>query len=230
MTYPLRVFVVLTEVSADEHLPLFPALSALSGVSPLTRVYRAARDLYGSSVTVLAPAQTRPELAAHLPADALVHTWQQKDRGELRLNAVREAARLSGKDEAVLLVDAERALCDSAALRSVSELAPHLGRCAAIAPTVDVTDSVKEVTATGLRNVDRSRLGVVQGPRLFAPGVLQDLVRDARGEGWDEIHALASAGAEIATLPGAFAYFPVLDRLSLWQAEISLGHTAHAAR
>ncbi|MGQ4518717.1 2-C-methyl-D-erythritol 4-phosphate cytidylyltransferase [Dermabacteraceae bacterium P13077] len=230
MTSPLRVFVVLTRVSADEHLPLFPALSTLADASPLTRVYRAARNLYGPSVTVLAPAQARPELAAHLPADALIHTWQPKDREDLRLTAVREAARLSGKDEAVLLVDAERALCDAAALRSVSELAPTLDGCSAIAPTVDVTDSVKEVAATGLRNVDRSRLGVVQGPRLFAPGVLQNLVRDAHGESWDEIHALASSGAEIATLPGAFAYFPVLDRLSLWQAEISLGHTVHAAR
>lgn len=41
--------------------------------------------------------------------------------------------------------------------------------------------------------------------------------------GFDEIRAALEHGARVRTVHGSHAGFAVLDRLSLWQAQISLG-------
>ena len=45
----------------------------------------------------------------------------------------------------------------------------------------------------------------------------------APGGRFDEIHAALAAGARVGTVQGSHSGFAVLDRLTLWQAQISLG-------
>src|SRR5699024_4130207 len=97
----------------------------------------------------------------------------------------------------------------------------------AVVPVVAMTDSVKEVRAEGLRNIDRASLAGLQSPRLMRRGVLESALDDdgrpADAGGFDEIRAALDRGARVRTVHGSHSGFAVLDRLSLWQAQISLG-------
>ena len=133
-------------------------------------------------------------------------------------------------DDPLLLVhDAERALTPQTVIAEV--LASLHGGLDAVVPVVAMTDSVKEVLPGGLRNVDRSTLAGLQSPRLLRREVLEAALDPAQtpaeqappGGRFDEIHAALAAGARVGTVQGSHSGFAVLDRLTLWQAQISLG-------
>ncbi|ATG52663.1 4-diphosphocytidyl-2C-methyl-D-erythritol kinase [Brachybacterium vulturis] len=148
----------------------------------------------------------------------------------IRVAGGREAALRAALDrceeELLLLHDAERALTPSSVVRDV--LGALQQDDDAVVPVITMTDSVKEVRPDGLRNIDRSTLAGLQSPRLVRRGMLESVVLTG-GEapedagGFDEIRAALEHGARVRTVHGSHAGFAVLDRLSLWQAQISLG-------
>ncbi|HLQ79558.1 MAG TPA: 2-C-methyl-D-erythritol 4-phosphate cytidylyltransferase [Brachybacterium sp.] len=128
-------------------------------------------------------------------------------------------------EELLLLHDAERALTPPEVVREVWGALREDDD--AVVPVVAMTDSVKEVRAEGLRNIDRASLAGLQSPRLMRRGVLESALDDdgrpADAGGFDEIRAALDRGARVRTVHGSHSGFAVLDRLSLWQAQISLG-------
>lgn len=146
-----------------------------------------------------------------------------------RRSALR-AALAATTEERLLLHDAERALTPPAVISEV--LSALTAGIDAVVPVVGVTDSVKEVHPGGLRNIDRSTLVALQSPRLLRRELLERCVSaptsaaapaPERPERFDEILTALEAGAQVATVHGSHSGFAVLDRLSLWQAQISLG-------
>ena len=139
--------------------------------------------------------------------------------------ALRAALDRSG-EELLLLHDAERALTPGEVVHDVlGALRPDDD---AVVPVITMTDSVKEVRADGLRNIDRSTLAGLQSPRLLRRRTLESVLSASGGVaadagGFDEIRAALEHGARVRTVHGSHAGFAVLDRLSLWQAQISLG-------
>ncbi|MDN5899891.1 MAG: 2-C-methyl-D-erythritol 4-phosphate cytidylyltransferase [Brachybacterium sp.] len=146
------------------------------------------------------------------------------------------------EEELLLIHDAERALTSSEVVREV--LAALRPEDDAVVPVIALTDSVKEVRQDGLRNIDRSTLAGLQSPRLLRRRVLESALPtdgttpqgpstgtlaeaghegDADACGFDEIRVALEHGARVRTVHGSHAGFAVLDRLSLWQAQISLG-------
>ena len=142
-------------------------------------------------------------------------------------------------DEELLLVhDAERALTpDSVIIEVLAALRDDVD---AVVPVIALTDSVKEVRPDGLRNIDRTTLAGLQSPRLMRRGLLAPLLaapvtaaplplphssgeRIERGPQFDEMLAALESGARVRTVHGSHSGFAMLDRLSLWQAQISLG-------
>ncbi|MDN5599773.1 MAG: IspD/TarI family cytidylyltransferase [Brachybacterium sp.] len=140
-------------------------------------------------------------------------------------DAALRAALERSEEELLLIHDAERALTPSEVVHGV--LVALRQDDDAVVPVISMTDSVKEVRPDGLRNIDRSTLAGLQSPRLLRRRTLESAL--AAGEtpadagGFDEIRAALEHGARVRTVHGSHAGFAVLDRLSLWQAQISLG-------
>lgn len=134
-------------------------------------------------------------------------------------------------EELLLLHDAERALTPAAVVTEVlSAIEDGIG---AVVPVVALTDSVKEVRPDGLRNIDRTTLAGLQSPRLLRRDLLERVLGAAAAEGtpdagierehFDEILVALDGGAQVRTVQGSHSGFAVRDRLTLWQAQISLG-------
>lgn len=134
-------------------------------------------------------------------------------------------------EELLLLHDAERALTPSAVVTEVlSALEDGID---AVVPVIALTDSVKEVRPEGLRNIDRTTLAGLQSPRLLRRELLERVLEPAASAGtpaagpeherFDEILEAIEIGAQVRTVQGSHSGFAVRDRLTLWQAQISLG-------
>ncbi|ASK66518.1 4-diphosphocytidyl-2C-methyl-D-erythritol kinase [Brachybacterium avium] len=156
-----------------------------------------------------------------------------------RDGALRAALERSS-EELLLVHDAERALTPGTVVRDV--LAALRQEDDAVVPVIPLTDSVKEVRPDGLRNIDRSTLTGLQSPRLVRRRMLESVLpmdssapqqpassagsghaEHADAGGFDEIRAAVAQGLQVRTVQGSHAGFAVRDRLSLWQAQISLG-------
>lgn len=166
----------------------------------------------GDAATVL----TVPEdVAAPTDLTAPGHlTAPEAHRAALR------TALAHSREELLLVHEAERALTPVASMHAVlTTLTPDDD---AAVPTIDVTDSVKRTTSSGLVNVDRTSLTTLQCPRLIRRSALELALAQPAGTG-DEIRALLAAGGRVRHVHGSHDGFAVQDRLSLWQAQISLG-------
>ncbi|HEX7350703.1 2-C-methyl-D-erythritol 4-phosphate cytidylyltransferase [Brachybacterium sp.] len=167
--------------------------------------------------------QLREALGPEVPVDAVA--------GDRR--AALRAALDRTEEELLLVHDAERALTPVDVVLGV--LSGLHDEVEAVVPVVAMTDSVKEVRPEGLRNIDRATLTGLQSPRLLRRELLESVLADERpttaraaavgGDfgGFDEIRTALEIGARVGTVHGSHAGFAVLDRLSLWQAQISLG-------
>lgn len=134
-------------------------------------------------------------------------------------------------EELLLLHDAERALTPASVITEV--LSALEASIDAVVPVIALTDSVKEVRPDGLRNIDRTTLAGLQSPRLLRRELLERVLEPAAPESmpragidrgrFDEILVALEGGAEVRTVQGSHSGFAVLDRLTLWQAQISLG-------
>lgn len=192
-----------------------PGLEPLGGSLLVDRLLGSARDLGLPSPLVITRTDAAEPLRRAVSGRAAVHEVAAGRREAL-------VTALEHSDEPFLLVhDAERALTPAAVVSAVlAALAPGVD---AVVPTVAMTDSVKQIAPSGLRNVDRSTLAALQSPRLLRREALVGAVADAPSEGFDEIQALLDRGAAVCTVQGSHAGTALVDRLTLWQAQISLG-------
>ncbi len=201
-----------------------PCLELLGGSRLIERLLGTLEDLELPVPLLVAAHESAAELREVLGARVPVHAVNGDRRSALR------AVLAATVEDRLLLHDAERALTPSSVVSAVlSALEEGID---AVVPVVGVTDSVKEVHPEGLRNIDRSSLVALQSPRLLRREVLERCVGappsaaapgPERPERFDEILAAVEAGARVTTVHGSHSGFAVLDRLSLWQAQISLG-------
>lgn len=211
--------------------PPAPGLSRGASVPSLERlggsllIDRLLSTLHGAGLPaplVLAGTSAHPALRRALPRSV-----QVLEAPGGRREALRTALDHTGA-ELLLLHDAERALTPGEVVREV--LGALHEEDDAVVPVIAMTDSVKEVRADGLRNIDRTTLSGLQSPRLVRRTLLEEvLATEGSGEdladigGFDEIRSALERGAQVRTVHGSHAGFAVQDRLSLWQAQISLG-------
>ena len=193
-----------------------PCLGMLGGSPLIERLLTTLRGPGLPPALVVAAPEPARQLRSALPGLEVVSAVGGRP-GALR-------AALDATDEPLLLVhDFERALTPES---TVTEVLAGLDEQAdAVVPVIPMTDSVKAAPAGrsgGLRNIDRSTLAGVQSPRLLRRTVLERALRDAP-QAPDEVLGALEIGARVRTVPGSHSGFAVVDRLSLWQAQISLG-------
>jgi 2-C-methyl-D-erythritol 4-phosphate cytidylyltransferase len=195
-----------------------PCLARLGGSRLIERLLATLHGAGLPAPLVVARAAAAPQMREALGPRLPVLAVAGDRRSALR--AVLEAT----DGELLLLHDAERALIPGELVRAV--LSSLQDGVDAVVPVIAMTDSVKEVRPEGLRNVDRSTLAGLQSPRLLRRPLLESVLAAGAGEegaGFDEIRAALETGARVRTVHGSHAGFAVTDRLSLWQAQISLG-------
>ena len=200
-----------------------PCLEMLGGSRLITRLLGTLEDLRLRDPLIVAERDAAPQLRDVLGPRPPVLAVEGGRSAALR--AVLDHV----DDELLLLHDAERALTPASVIHEVvSALGADVD---AVVPVIALTDSVKEVREEGLRNIDRSTLTGMQSPRLLRREVLR---RTLDGQApaapprpgpdrFDEVLTAVEHGARVRSVPGSLAGFAVLDRLSLWQAQISLG-------
>lgn len=199
-----------------------PALQLLGGSRLVDRLLGTLAEVCPPPAVVVAPSAIAVRLEGTLPHGAVLVPRDGSRRDQI-------LAALEACDErALLLHDAERALTPASAHREV--MAALVDGVDAVVPTVAMTDSVKEAGSAGLRNIDRSTLAVLQSPRLLRREALRAAtarMAGAVGTGADapedEILAVLAGGGDVRTVHGSHDGFAVVDRLTLWQAQISLG-------
>ncbi|MGO2586027.1 MAG: IspD/TarI family cytidylyltransferase [Brachybacterium tyrofermentans] len=204
------------------HGTTLPCLETLGGSRLIERLLGTLDEVGLPSAVVVAPHDAVATLRTVL-GDRCQVIGSSADRREALT-----AALGATDDELLLLHDAERALTPASTIAEV--LSALEAETDAVLPVVAMTDSVKDARPDGLRNIDRSTVVGMQSPRLLRREILQDALarplRDtAHGSSghFDEILAALENGAAVRTVHGSHAGFAVVDRLSLWQAQISLG-------
>ena len=213
-----------------------PCLAPLGGSRLLERLLGTLASQGLRTPLLVTGRSSGPALRAVLGARVPVHEVADGDR-----RAALETALARTEEDLLLVHDAERALTPAATVGAVLEaMAEDAGASVdAVVPVIAMTDSVKQVLPAGLRNIDRSTLAGLQSPRLLrraalteaiaAPAAPADAADRALGaprldlHRYDEITAALAQGAQVRTVHGSHSGFAVEDRLSFWQAQISLG-------
>jgi 2-C-methyl-D-erythritol 4-phosphate cytidylyltransferase len=104
--------------------------------------------------------------------------------GAVRSESVREALRLAGEGDPVIVHDAARPLASAALFERALEELERSGADAVVA-AAPVSDTIKEVGRDGAtveRTLERSRLWAVQTPQVFRRAALERALRDASAE------------------------------------------------
>lgn len=210
-----------------------PGLLPVGGLTLLRRLLLALDHVGGQ-------ASSRPLVVVTSPASLRAVSHDLGHRGTpvatsatTRLGAIADGLtaleEIAPHPTAVLIHDAERGLTPAVTIREVLDgfaEAVASDAAEAVVPGIAVTDSVKARGALGLVNVDREGLTTLQSPRALRRDLL-DRVLAARDEREmmpdDEIRAAIALGARVRVVPGSHVGGEVVDRLGLWQAQISLG-------
>ena len=202
-----------------------PCLELLGGSRLINRLLGTLHGLGLPMPLVVSTDDSAPQLRAALDPRIPVVSVTGGRRSALRTVLERT------DEELLLLHDAERALTPPAVVTEVlSALEDGID---AVVPVIALTDSVKEVRPEGLRNIDRTTLAGLQSPRLLRRELLEQVLEPAASAGtleagpehdrFDEILEAIESGAQVRTVQGSHSGFAVRDRLTLWQAQISLG-------
>ena len=224
-----------------------PCLEAVGGARLIERLLDTLAEAGLVSPLVISSQSAAPALRALLGERARVLPSSGGRRGALAL-ALAEA-----DEDLLLLHDAERALTPvsvvSAVLDAVADEVDAVLPVAALTDSVKAVHAhglrnIDRSTLAGMqsprllrRTLSLSVLSHSPVAEVFedspgpGPGSELDLDRvAARGsragspqERYDEILAALDVGARVRTVHGSHSGFAVLDRLSLWQAQISLG-------
>ncbi|HSN10896.1 MAG TPA: 2-C-methyl-D-erythritol 4-phosphate cytidylyltransferase, partial [Propionibacteriaceae bacterium] len=94
----------------------------------------------------------------------------------------------------------------------------------AVIPVVPVSDTIRQVSATGSVVVDRSRLRAVQTPQGFAREALVAAhAAAAGGEYTDDAAVCEALGYDVVLVPGSREALKITEPLDLVVAEAILG-------
>lgn len=216
---PRPVLLALAPAPAGSPASSIPALADLGGISLARRLLDTLAPLSLPAPVVLTATAAAGRMRSALGPEVMVLPSSGR-----RLAAL-AAALPSIHEDAVMILDSERALTPSSVIQEVlAGLDEHTD---AVVPVIPLTDSVKAASPGGLRNVDRSTLATMQSPRLLRRTILEQAVTEDGRSGAegpdDEILAALDQGARVRTVHGSHAGFAVVDRLRLWEAQISLG-------
>lgn len=195
------------------------ALRSLGGVTMLVRAVAA---LHGevSAVAVAVPAGWEPQVQRWLGPGVRVVTG-----GATRTASVGVAlAALPTDLDVVLVHDAARALAPAELAQRV--VAAVLAGAAGAVPALSITDTVKEVDATGrvIATCDREMLRTVQTPQAFRPEVLAAAhARAGAGGATDDAALVEALGLPVVTVPGDPRARKITTMADLAAAEATLG-------
>jgi 2-C-methyl-D-erythritol 4-phosphate cytidylyltransferase/2-C-methyl-D-erythritol 2,4-cyclodiphosphate synthase len=144
--------------------------------------------MFAAAVTGLA---ARPAVSGGATRQASVHAGLE--------------ALVEEKPDIVLIHDAARPFVSSAVIARAIDAA---GRTGAAVPTIPVTDTIKQVDATGavIATPNRAELRIAQTPQAFRYDVILDAhrraVRDGRSDFTDDAALAEWAGLTVATFEG----------------------------
>lgn len=157
--------------------------------------------------------------AAPLPVALVPGGAERQDSVRNGLDAIAADPALAGS-RIVLVHDAARALVPAAVVARVVD-AVAAGSVAVI-PVVAVTDSIRQVTASGSRVVDRADLRAVQTPQGFDRATLVDAHARIAADGvpvTDDAAACEYVGHPVTLVDGAREAMKVTEPLDLLLAE-----------
>jgi 2-C-methyl-D-erythritol 4-phosphate cytidylyltransferase len=145
--------------------------------------------------------------------------------GEARSHSVREALRVCGDGDPVIVHDAARPLVSTALIeRALAEL-EESGADAAIA-AAPVSDTIKEVAGDGLtvaRTLDRGRLWAVQTPQVFRRAAIERALVDASDDllaaATDDAWLIERAGGTVRIVEAGAHNFKITTPTDLRVAE-----------
>lgn len=142
--------------------------------------------------------------------------------GPSRQDSVRNGlAALTSDAEIVLVHDAARPLVPARVVRDV--ITAVVEGAVAVVPVIDVTDSIREITAEGSRVVDRSMLRAVQTPQGFQREVLVTSHAAQAGQSLtDDASVCAAAGHLVSLVAGDRRAMKITDPLDFAIAEALL--------
>lgn len=124
--------------------------------------------------------------------------------------------------EVVLVHDAARPLVPAEVVRAV--VAAVRSGASAVIPVVPVSDTIRQVSATGSVVVDRSGLRAVQTPQGFAREALVAAhAAAAGGEYTDDAAVCEALGYDVVLVPGSREALKITEPLDLVVAEAILG-------
>ncbi|MGH3977490.1 MAG: 2-C-methyl-D-erythritol 4-phosphate cytidylyltransferase [Pseudonocardiaceae bacterium] len=188
---------------------------------PLLR--HAVRGLLGSGCVervVVAIAEGDVELASEALAGL---ETEFVNGGTERTDSVRAALDAVTGADIVLVHDAARCLTPSAVTRAV--VAAVRAGHRAVVPVLPVTDTVKQVDASGtvVATVDRSDLRVVQTPQGFDAELLRRAHAASSGPATDDAGLVERLGEKVSTVPGHPHAFKITTPFDLAVAEALAG-------
>lgn len=143
--------------------------------------------------------------------------------GTERTDSVRAALDAVTGADIVLVHDAARCLTPSAVTRAV--VAAVRAGHRAVVPVLPVTDTVKQVDASGtvVATVDRSDLRVVQTPQGFDAELLRRAHAASSGPATDDAGLVERLGEKVSTVPGHPHAFKITTPFDLAVAEALAG-------
>jgi 2-C-methyl-D-erythritol 4-phosphate cytidylyltransferase len=199
---------------------------------PKALVPLAGRPMLEWSVAALRAVSVVQRIVVALPPDQLDAAPEGTIAvagGEVRSQSVREALRVCGAGDPVIVHDAARPLAPTELFeRAVAEL-ERSGAEAVIAAS-RVADTIKEVGADGrtvARTFDRSRLWAVQTPQVFRRAGLERAMADASDEllaaATDDAWLIERAGGTVRVVDAGQQNIKVTTRTDLRLAELLLG-------
>jgi 2-C-methyl-D-erythritol 4-phosphate cytidylyltransferase len=199
---------------------------ALDGVPLLEHAL--ARALGAPEVThviVVAPASHLVEAGAIASRSARPHDVDVVAGGQERTHSVAAGlAALRGEDVIVLVHDAARALAPTALFTQLVHEVK--GGHAAVVPGVPVTDTIKQVDASGrvVGTPDRGSLRAIQTPQAFLREVLEQ-AHASGAEATDDAALVERAGGSVRVVEGHALAFKITTTDDLAKAERHLADT-----
>lgn len=204
------------------------------------QIPKALRELAGvtlleHSIRAMAAAQPVEDIVIAAPADFVTQVSQIVHNievtadisivagGSTRAQSVSNAVQaLPPQTSIVLVQDAARPLVPLEVVEGV--IAACQAGAVAVIPVIEVSDTIKQVDATGLvvRTVDRSELRAAQTPQAFARDTLIAAMSDIDADATDEANLAERHGASVLAIPGHFESLKITRPFDLVIAEAIL--------
>jgi 2-C-methyl-D-erythritol 4-phosphate cytidylyltransferase len=198
---------------------------------PKALVMLGGRPMLEWSVTTLRSIPDIDQIVVALPPEALDAAPQGTVAvagGAVRSQSVREALRVAGSGDPVVVHDAARPLAPAALFRDALAQVERLGVDAVIA-AAPVSDTIKEVGGDGrtvARTLERARLWAVQTPQVFRRAALEHALLGCSDEllsaATDDAWLIERAGGTVEVVESGPRNIKVTTSTDLKLAELLL--------